>query len=296
MDTLQSNNLLTKELMKLTNKLNLPQPIVDAVSNDPYTKGSAHISITGLCSPPRIRVLRKKHEHELTEDVSDRIYTLLGQVMHGILEKANKEALSETRFYLDIEGVKVSGQLDAYYETGLVQDYKLVSLYSVKDGVKPEYEEQLNCYAQLLRANNKQVNKLELVCILRDWSKGKAQHDPTLPQQQVIKLPVKLWDEKTTLAFLRERVRLHTEANKILPECTPEERWNVPDKWAVMPKKGAAKSIKNHVSKENADLHAAQLKGSFVERRPGKNNRCDDYCPVSDFCTQYKKLREDNNG
>jgi hypothetical protein len=274
--------------MKLTNKLHLPQAIVDAVKNDPYTKGSAHISITGLISPPRIRVLSEKHFEDLEEDVSDKIFVLLGQVMHGILERANTEALSEERFYVEIDGMLISGQLDAYYENGLIQDYKLVSLYSVKDGVKPEYEQQLNCYAELLRKNGKKVTKLELVCILRDWSKGKA-HDETIPQQQVIKLDVPLWPAKKAQSFLKERVRLHKEAQTTLPECTDEERWSTPDKYAVM-KKGASRSLKNHNEKTLADIHATQV-GGFVELRPGRNARCEDYCPVSNFCNQYQRLK-----
>lgn len=279
--------------MKLTNRLNLPQPIVSAVKNDGYTKGKAHISITGLIAPARIRVLEKLHKDELEEDVSDRIFSLLGQVMHGILERANKDALSEKRFYADVDGITISGQLDAYYSSGLVQDYKLVSLYSVKDGVKPEYEQQLNCYAALLRLNGLIVTELQLVCILRDWSKGKARQDDSLPQQQIIKLDVPLWNEDKALTFLKERINVHKEANDTLPECSAEERWAMPDKWAVMPKKGAARSLRNYESKEAAEEHAKTAKGAFVEARPGKNNRCDDYCSVSKFCTQYKQLKGD---
>lgn len=281
--------------MKYTNNLNLPEPIVNAVINDPYTKGDSDISITGLIAPARQRVLAKLHKDELVEDVSDRIYSLLGQVMHGILERATSDkaqAIYEKRFYLTIDGVKVSGQLDAYYLNGLVQDYKLVSLYSVKDGVKSEYEEQLNMYAALLRENGLEVNKLELVCILRDWSQGKARQDETIPQQQIIKLPVTVWSHKEALAFLHERVKIHKAANKNLPECTAEERWAVPDKWAVMPKKGAARSLKNHDSKALAEEHSKNIPGSFVEARPGRNNRCEDYCLVSSFCEQFKKLKE----
>lgn len=281
--------------MKFTNKLNLPEPIVKAVINDDYSRGDSDISITGLISPPRIRVLEKKHKDELTEDVSERIFVLLGQVMHGILERASEnktENIYEKRWFMEIDKVKISGQLDAYYYNGVIQDYKLVSLYSVKDGVKPEYEQQLNCYAALLRHNKLKVTKLELVCILRDWSKGKARLDETIPQQQVLKLEVPLWSEEKALNFLTERVRLHKQANKQLPECTAEERWAVPDKYAVMAKKGASRSLKNHDSFAMAELHSTQVPGSFVELRPGKNNRCEDYCSVSSWCTQFKTLKE----
>ena len=73
--------------MKWTNKLNLPEAIVNAVTNDDYNKGFSDISITGLTSPPRIRVLKKKYDAELEEDISDRMFVLLGQIMHGILNE-----------------------------------------------------------------------------------------------------------------------------------------------------------------------------------------------------------------
>lgn len=284
--------------MKLTNKLGLPQTIVDAVANDSYTKGKSHISITGLLKPPRMRVLEKVHADKLEEDVSARIYALLGQVTHGILEraardKAPEDAIFEKRYYIEVEGIIVSGQLDAYYfkDDGLVQDYKLVSVYKVKDGVPLEYEQQLNMYAALLRHNGLTVNKLELVCILRDWSKGQASRDENIPQQQVIKLNVPVWDNDKSLAFLADRVRQHKEANVSLPECTPEDRWATPDKWAVMPRKGAARSLKNHNTREEAEIHTLQVKGSFVEKRPGENVRCESYCKVKEHCEQYKKLK-----
>ena len=135
------------------------------------------------------------------------------------------------------------------------------------------------------------IQRLELVCILRDWSKSAANRDADIPQQQVVKLPVKMWSDEEQQAFLIDRIKIHKAANKTLPACTDEERWAQPDKWAVMPKKNAPRSLKNHLSKDDAEKHAADVKG-FVEFRPGVNNRCEAYCPVSKFCTQFKDLKK----
>lgn len=294
--------------MNYTNKFNYPQPIVDAIINDGYSKGDADISITGLIDPPRIRVLRKKHEKELVTDVSERVASLLGQIVHGILERANKEALAERRFYLELEGLTISGQLDAIYAHGVIQDYKLVSYHEVARGVKPSFEQQLNCYAYLFKYGyfkiddvthksyiNSNITKLEDWFILRDWSKGLAMRDPLVPQQQIIRMDVPLWPEEKTLAFLKERIAVHKAANKKLPLCSPEDRWSVPDKWAVMPKKISKvkpRSLKNHESKEQAEIHAANV-GGRVEIRKGVNNRCEgNYCGVAQFCSQFKRLKE----
>lgn len=301
--------------MKLTNKLDLPQAIFDAVANDGYDSGECDISITGLIAPPRIRVLRKKYEEQLEEDVSDRIYSLLGQVMHGILERANKHALAERRFYVDVKGPNgvwtVSGAMDAVYESGLLQDYKLLSYHKVSDGVPPDYEEQLNLYCVLLKhgktpidpndPKSKRVSleellghkvdfkKLQLVCVFRDWSKGKAAQNELMPQQQGIVLDVARWRDKDALEFLRTRVAAHQEAESLLPLCSDDDRWKRPDKWAVMAKKGAPRAVKLHDTLPAAEAHAEKLGGTArVEPRPGLPVRCKDWCAVSKWCSQYQ--------
>lgn len=284
--------------MKLTNKLNLPQAIVDAVSNDPYDKGDADISVTGLLQPPRIRVLNKKYKDEITEDAADLIYSLLGQSVHAVLERADlnradKNHIVEKRFYVNIDGVRVGGKMDSVYITsGLLQDYKLTSIWKVKDGAPEEFIQQLNCYAYILRYNGVIVDNAQIVAILRDWSKGKALQEPELPQEQVVVLDVLLWTEQEQLAFLKERIAAHKLANKKLPECTAEERWAEPDKWAVMTK-GAKRSLKNHLNKGDAEQHAERV-GGRVEARPGSNKRCEAWCNVSQFCEQWQNLKGGN--
>ncbi len=79
--------------MRLTNLLSLPQPIVDAVANDDYSRGNADISVTSLISPPRQVALLGQHYDELTEDVSDRIYSLFGKAIHKIIESGGLDAI-----------------------------------------------------------------------------------------------------------------------------------------------------------------------------------------------------------
>ena len=291
--------------MKLTNFLNLPPPIFNAIARDPYTRGDADISITGLLEPPRIRVLKKRHWDELTEDVSDRIYSLLGQVIHGILERAAADDkdktlgdLFEKRFYTKINGWTVSGQMDAVYADGEIQDYKLLSYFKVANGVPEDFEAQLNMYAALLRLNGIDVKRLSLVCLFRDWSKGKAQKDPLIPQQQGKKFDVMLWSQERALAFLEERVKLHQEAERVsLPLCSSEDQWRRPDKWAVMAKRGAPRATRLLDSRVAADAFAKALgKGAYVEERRGFPVRCQSWCAVRDFCKQFTNERKTYKG
>ena len=62
----------------LTNVHGLPQAIVDAVTNDSYT-GGGDVSCTKLIDSPRVRVLSAKHHAEITVDISDQVWKLLGQ-------------------------------------------------------------------------------------------------------------------------------------------------------------------------------------------------------------------------
>lgn len=74
--------------MKITNKHNYPQTLVDAVSFDSHrTEGD--ISVTTLIGAPQVRYLRKKHGLEMTADVSEMMWALFGTAVHAILERAN---------------------------------------------------------------------------------------------------------------------------------------------------------------------------------------------------------------
>ena len=78
--------------MKLTNRLNLPDAFVAAVAGDPYSPGiplpntKGVYSVTTLIGPPQIKRLLDQHEDELSEDVSDRVWALLGRSVHKMLE------------------------------------------------------------------------------------------------------------------------------------------------------------------------------------------------------------------
>lgn len=92
--------------------MNLPQPIVDAVANDDYSRGNSDISVTQLISPPRMTALVREHWDTLEEDVSDRIFSLFGKAVHTILERAERVAIAEQRLYMKVGDWTVSGAMD----------------------------------------------------------------------------------------------------------------------------------------------------------------------------------------
>lgn len=279
-------------MSKLTNKLDLPQSLVDAVKNDSYSKGDADISVTELQDPPLMRQLKKKHSEEIEEDVSDRIWSLLGQVVHGILERADNTSIAERRLHIMVEGWKLSGAMDRFVlKDSLLQDYKLTTLYKIKGGNIPEeWAKQLNIYAEILRQNGDVVKKLEVVAILRDWSKSAARREgQEYPPNQVMVVDIPLVDSKEVVSYIQERVKLHQEGDKgNYGECTKEERWAKDDVWAIM-KTGNKRAVKLLFSEEMAksalDVYG---KGHYIEFREGENVRCASYCSVAKFCPSYQ--------
>lgn len=274
--------------MQLTNVSGLPEPIVRAIANDGYSRGTARISVTQLIAPPRQVALMRTHWDDLDEDAGDRIFSLLGQAVHEILRRADMEALTERRLSVTVEGWEVSGAFDRLVFTpqGKMQDYKVTSVWAVRDGAKREWCEQLNTYAHLAREHGYAVDALEVVAILRDWSKLRAQREADYPAQQVVVIPIELWPPERAAAFLADRVRAHQAAETALPACTDEETWRRPDVWAVM-KDGRKSAVRLCETEADARALAGDTKGMSVVLRKGEAIRCQSYCAVARFCDQF---------
>ena len=286
--------------MRWTNAHSLPAPLAAAIRNDSYKK-VGWISATGLQRPPQMRVLEQRHWDKLTTDVSDNIFSLFGQVVHGVLERSSTpNELAEKRFIVTIRGAEISGQADLFESLhssgGLLSDYKTIGTISYQMGGKDEeWAKQLNTYAYLFSKNGIEVKELQIVAILRDWSKMKAQRDSAYPQSGVHVIKVPLWPLAKTEEWLNERVRLHQEAEKLpdnqLPECSEDERWQKESTYAVK-KTGRKMAISGGIksSRAEADALVAELgPNHFVEDRPGAAIRCENYCKVKDYCHQYQK-------
>jgi hypothetical protein len=295
--------------MLITNNAGLPDAIVAAVANDPYPHGqTGDISCTQLIGPPQPRILRKLHSDALQEDASDRIWSLLGQSVHTILERSERVALTEDRLFAHVNGWSVSGQYDRMCllsesrtdpETGatsavrILQDYKVTSCWAVQDGAKDDWTSQLNVLAWLARRNGYRVDQLQVVAILRDWSKGRARKGGSMPTKPVVVIDVPVWSERVASRYVSGRVKLHQEAERTgimgdpLPLCSTEERWVRGEQWAVR-KPGRKTALRVFDNQLQADAFAAENPGTYVEHRPGEPLRCMDYCEVASFCSQYQ--------
>lgn len=290
--------------MKITNKYGLPSSIVRAVENDGYNPGDSDITVTSLLQPPQIGVLSRKFGDDISEDAADRWFSLLGQAVHNILERADTTGITEERLYMDVLGWKVGGQFDRIVlEKGILQDYKVTSVWSVmdfmKNGMKDEWKWQLNMLRVLAMHNGyTDISGLQIVAMMRDWQKSKAKFDKSYPQQPIMVLDSPVERAPETIRFMEERVADHQRAREgDCRSCTADERWHQGDRYALMRKgrKTALRLLESPeaimdyaVWKKLATSKGELIKDHYIEFRQGEYRRCMDYCPVSSVCPQWQ--------
>ncbi len=247
--------------MILTNKYNLPDVLIEALKNDPYDSGGADITTTSLINPPQMVNLKKKYQDVLEEDYSEMLWRLMGQCMHVILERASKKpSIVEKRYFSEVNGWKISGQVDLIDGSTLV-DYKVSSVWTYIYGSRiDEWTKQANVNRWLAHMNGIKIDRLENYMILRDWIKSKAGTN-NYPQIQFVRVPLRLWDIMEAEKYVYERVKIHQESEKYSDEelamklpCSDEERW-----WN-------------------------EKRGEFI--------RCQEYCIASSKCQQFIGLRK----
>lgn len=282
--------------MRLGNQFGLPEAIVRAAHRDTYSDGGADISATSLIMPPRIRVLRREHWHEMEQDVSDRFWALMGTAVHHLLEQgAEAGHTPEERLFAKVRGWIVSGAIDIQDGGKRVVDYKVTQSYAVMND-KPDWESQLNIYAWLVEVNKDvEVEELQICAIIRDWTRSKAERDPTYPIAPIQMIDIPLWGFEERQRYVEQRVLLHQEAERAyafgegLIECSDEDRWVNGTKYAVI-KPGNKRPTRVFSSREEAEELAGELSAS-VEVRPGVPVRCQ-YCGVDKWCDQRQRELE----
>jgi len=270
--------------MNLSNKYNLPQPMVAALEANEYDSGGADLTATSLWKPPHMVALQKQHP-DLPMDASDLLGSLLGVGFHAVMARYDNQAIPEKRLFAHVDGVLLSGQFDRLLlEEGILQDYKVTSVPRFKHSlVEPEWENQLNTYAFLLRSNGVEVKHLQIVAFLRDWHKGSADRSLDYPSLPVQVVDIPLWSVEEAQEKITQRIQYHKE----VPPCTLEDRWHRPPKIAVM-KEGRKTAVRLFDTESEATAFMANQKDSkqlFLEVRKGSNVRCEEYCPVASVCT-----------
>jgi len=284
--------------MKITNKFNIPQTFLNVLDRPTYSKGGANISATQLLNSPKIVALTKKYDDEIEQDASEMVWSIIGTAIHGVLEHGRDENhIVEQRLHADVDGWHISGAVDLQIiNDGKVdiRDYKTTSVWSVMNH-KIEWEWQLNIYAWLVEhATEKPVNSLGIVAILRDWKSREVGTKEGYPESPITEVEIPLWDYAEREAFIKERIKLHSaaefamETDGELGDCTPQEMWEKPTKWAVM-KIGGVRAKGVYDTEDQAGAALEELgNGHEIQVRLGERTRCSGFCPVSKWCKQYQ--------
>lgn len=283
--------------MKLTNKFNLPETFINVIKRPQYSRGNSEISVTEILSPPQLVLLRRQYADDIEQDASDMVWSLFGSAVHNILEHGkDSHHIVEERLFTTFEGWSISGAIDLQEMVDgkvLIADYKVTSAWAVQQE-KQEWIDQLNLYAWLVeRVKGEKVAGLQIIGIVRDWSRREAAIKDTYPQSPIVTLDIPLWSPEDRETFVKQRLTLHNEANfaavsGLMPECTSEEMWEKKTTYAVM-KEGGKRAKKVFEIKEDAAAFAGQQKDPhYIEVREGGRTRCESFCQVAPFCKQYQ--------
>jgi hypothetical protein len=281
--------------MIITNKHGVPEPLVTLASKEYYSKGKSDYSVTEIMSPPKIKRLREQYNDEVTQDVSDMLWNLLGSALHVVMERGETEGWTkEERLFKEMDGVTISGAIDLQQETPegvVIIDYKFTSAWAVMQE-KVEWQQQLNVYKWLVETvKRKKVIGLKICALVRDFNRHETKEG--YPKASIEMVDIPMWDSVTTEAYVRERLNLHRDAKvsadfgEELPACSDSDRWQSETIYAVK-REGRKTAIRLFKSIEEATELAEKEKG-YVETRLGEPKRCTgNYCGVAQWCEQYQ--------
>ena len=291
--------------MKLTNRNNLPETIINVIRRPEYNKGKSNMSVTELLNSPRIVQLKRKYWDELTEDASDMVWSIFGTAIHGVLEHGKDDHhIVEERIHVIIDNVHISGAIDLQEIESdgiIVSDYKTTSAWAVMNE-KQDWHNQLNSYAYLVEVAKKTpVKRLQIVAIVRDWNRRDAATRDGYPAAPIVVIEIPLWPLAEREAYVRQRISLHGDAffemetGGDMPNCTAEEMWEKPTTYALK-KDGNVRAKSVHETREAADtaLAAATEKAKkgekfLIEVREGGRTRCESFCQVAPYCQQHQE-------
>lgn len=281
--------------MKVTNELNLPQALVDAVSLEKHNE-PGEVSATTLIKGVKEILLTDRHWDEITVDVKDSMWALWGTATHKLLEKEYDGTFTEEKFEEKVNGLTVTGRVDCYdMEHEILYDYKTTSAWKIVYKNFEDWYMQGMIYAWLLSKKGLKVNKCKFVAILRDWSETESKRKADYPVSPVYvyEFDVSDADLKSVEEVIIQKVAQIEKSKDIaddeLPECAKNERWASADVYAVM-KKGRKTSLKNFDNEEEAEKMATELgENHYVEVRPGTDKKCTRYCACCEFCSYYRE-------
>ena len=281
-------------------KFTVPEKFEKVLKNDYYKKNTEY-SVTQLLKPLQSSILQMRYGDEKEYEIEDRLWSFFGTAFHDSMEKAeDDESIIEER----LKYKKVSGKFDHFdVKEKILYDFKFTSVwkavYATEESTK-DYQIQLSIYAWLLQNIGFEVEKIANILIFRDWKKAEFERGKyNVPKpyatiyydvlKEIEGVPIKEWIDSK----IEQLDKLKEVKDEDLPECTLEERWAKPSKFALMKNKNKT-ATKLFDKKEDAEEYLISLemtdtknKYRIEERKGNEWVRCD-YC-LKEFCKQYQK-------
>lgn len=292
--------------MKYTNRHNLPQELVAAITKDRYTDESekpSDFSVSTLISPVQQTILKRRYKDDhLVPDVTDLTWSFFGSIAHAQIEEAwhaNLGSKIEERLYHKYNGVTISGKFDCY-DNGEIKDWKFTKVYKITKNDFSDWEAQLNLYAYLCSVAGYPVHKLTIYAFLRDWTKG-GPYKKDYPECEWVVINIPLWSKDKQREYLHSRVddlvmadMLHDERLSEVFPCSDKEMWSDVRDYAVI-RDGATRATKCFDNKTDAMVYLDEKNDEslkMVIRKTGRK-RCFDHCPINHRCAQHQRLKEE---
>jgi len=279
--------------MRVENRHNLPDRVIRQISL-PYQPKPNRLGVTRLIDSPLVNTLWLEKWDEIVVDYSDFLIQLFGISMHDRQESlAADDEQAEHKMEEIVNGITVVGKSDTM-DNGIIRDTKVSKVGYLKYH-KYELECQLNCYAWLWSKEPKAVIKsLEGDLYYRDWDWKRVEFQDGLDYPEILweNVKVDLWTPEQQEEYIKNRVKYHKERSHA--ECTPEEKWTQPSKFAVMKSgKTEGRSIRNLNSWQEAKQYIQQknLKNVEIVERKGGTLRCNYFCSLGKcgVCPYFSK-------
>ena len=271
--------------MKVTNKLNLPEPFKSLVTKEIKELVENRYSVTELLLPTREIILKRRYNHLLSEDVSDMVHTLFGSALHKLMEDAD-EGETEVKFEYQLGKHTLVGKVDKIEDDTII-DYKTCKVNKItKENFSDDYHQGM-IYAYLrFMLHDIKTKKLKFYNLMKDWSK--VHFGSNYPSS-----PIYIWEYNITdsdyfyiESFIQKKLEEIDKGFVDLPSCSEEDRWYTGTKFAVYKKEGDKRADKVFDSEQEAkDYIDNKLNGvGIINVRPGEDLKCNYYCLCSKLC------------
>lgn len=287
----------------MTNKHNLPQPIINAIQEGEREPVADRYSVTELLNPARAILLKRLHYREIESDAADLVPALLGTAVHHLFEScSDSKAVTEHQVMYKVEQLGIlTGRIDLInYQASEIVDYKTCSVNKI---IRKDFEDwrmQGLMYAWLIfKAENTIIRKLRFIAICKDWSKMRCETQSNYPQS-----PVFVWEYQITDSdydFIEKWVRMrlkvlkeNLESNTLPSLCNDEECWYTGTKYAVFknPDDKRAAIVCDTIEEANGYIENKLNGTGTIQTRYGEYLRCKYYCECSKFCERRTNERE----